>query len=165
MLKYIISSATLHAGNLTKEKEYTMATKKAVSGFDIKKNNFSELSEVGYEFEVLTPYGTETGAFITARGEYSPTAKAYDRRAYENRQTEIAVLKKQNKEWKPSLERFEEEQIDRAIMLVKDWKGFTEDGVEIPFNRENAQRVFEANTYILDQVLEAAKVAVNFQPK
>lgn len=144
-----------------------MATKQATtSGFDLTKNNFSKIAEQGYEFELTMPHdGSGTGAFITVRGDQSPAVKAHARRQFNEYQARQATLKRRGKQDEINLEELEEQAVENAVVRIISWKGFLEDGADVPFTKENAVRILTEHSFIREQVMEAAGDLLNFRPK
>lgn len=135
--------------------------------FDLNKNNFADAAEAGYEFELLLP-GTQepTGAFITVRGEQSKTVKAYARKKYAEFKLREQQAKRRGKDVDDmTLEEAEELSIESAIVRVIGWKGITEGKAEVPFTKENAERIFKEHSWIKDAVMEESSQLLNFRPK
>ena len=131
---------------------------------DLKVKNLSETSEAGYEFELLFPGSNErTGAFVKVRGAESKLARAYARKKYtEYRQKEV-MAKRKGRDEEMSLEDAEDMAIETAITRIISWKGIAEDGVEVPFNKENAERVLREHSWIRTAVMEESEQLLNFQ--
>ena len=134
--------------------------------FDLSKNNFAEIAEAGYEFELKLPgTGEGTGAFITIRGDQSKTVKAYARKKYAEFKLKEQQAKRRGKEAEDmTLDEAEELAIESAIVRVIDWKGLAENGKEIPFTKENAERIFKEHPFIREAVTEEAGQLLNFRP-
>lgn len=132
--------------------------------FDLKKNNLSKLAEAGFEFEVLLPETLEpTGIFITVRGKESPVVKAYGRKKFQEFQQKESVAKRRGKELEPmSLEEAEELSVESAVLRVIGWRGVQEDGVDVPFSKENAERILLEHAWIREQVIEESDNLSNF---
>lgn len=133
-------------------------------GFDLVKNNLSDKAEVGYEFELLIPEVKEkTGAFITVRGTQSPKVKSYARKKFAEFQQKEQVAKRKGKEVEPiNLDEAEDMAIEAALVRTISWRGFEEDGKELPFSEENAKRIFREHSWIREQVLEESDLLANF---
>lgn len=133
---------------------------------DLSKTNFSKSAEAGYEFEVKLPTGESTGAFITVRGDQSPTVKNYARKKYNEFKMKEQAARRRGKEVDDmTLEEAEDLAIEAAILRVLSWKGITDGGKELEFNEENASRIFREHTWIREQVSEEASQLLNFRPK
>lgn len=136
------------------------------SGFDLSKNDFSKLSEAGYEFELTMPTdGSGTGAFITVRGDQSPIVKQHARKKFAEYQAKQAVLKRKGKEDQIDLDELEESAVENAVVRIIGWKGIVENGVETEFNTANATRILTEHSWIREQVLAQASDLLNFRPK
>ena len=135
--------------------------------FDLKKNNYSEIAEAGFEFELLTPGTREpTSAFITVRGDNSKTVKAYARKKYNEFRMKEQMAKRRGKETdEMTIEEAEDLSIEAAITRVITWRGISEGGVTVEFTKENAERIFKEHPWIREQVMEVAGEALNFRPE
>ena len=131
---------------------------------DLKVKNLSETSEVGFEHELQYPGTNErTGAFVKVRGAESKIARAYARKKYtEYRQKEV-MAKRKGRDEEMSLDDAEDMAIETAITRIISWRGIAEDGVEIPFTKENAERVLREHSWIRTEVMNASEDLLNFQ--
>lgn len=133
--------------------------------FDLAKHNYTEIAEAGYEFELKLPgTGEGTGVFITVRGDQSKTVKAFGRKKYSEFKLREQQAKRRGKEVEDmTLEEAEELSVESAIVRVIGWKNITENGKEVPFTKENAERIFKEYSWIKDQVMEEAGQLLNFR--
>jgi hypothetical protein len=131
---------------------------------DLKVKNLSETSEAGYEFELVwPPTGERTGAFVKVRGAESKVARAYARKKYtEYRQKEITA-KRKGREEEMSLEDAEDMAIESCITRIISWRGLGEAGTEVPFTKENAERILREHSWIRTEVMNASDELLNFQ--
>lgn len=130
---------------------------------DLAKTNIAAEAEAGYEFELLHPAtGEGTEGFIKVRGEKSRTVQNHARKVVTEMQKREKVAKGKNKEVELSIEDLEAMAIERAIVRIISWKGITEEGVEVPFNKENAERVLKDHPWIREAVMEASEELLNF---
>ena len=122
--------------------------------FDLAKHNYTEIAEVGYKFELKLPgTGESTGVFITVRGDQSKTVKAFARKKYAEFKLREQQAKRRGKEAEDmTLEEAEELSIESAVIRVMDWDGITENGKDVPFTKENAERIFKEYSWIKDQI-------------
>ncbi len=134
-------------------------------GFDLVTNNLADKAEAGYEFELTIPGSdTPTGAFIKVRGSQSKIVRAYGRKKFEELRQRAVIAKRKGKDVEDiDLEEAEDMAVERAVVKVISWKGFEEDGKEVPFTKENATRIFKEHSWIRDQVEEEADQLLNFQ--
>lgn len=132
---------------------------------DLVKNDLSAKAEVGYEFEVKLPDSDEpTGAFITVRGAEAKSVKAYQRLKFKEYQARANAAKKRQKETDEfSIDEAEELAVEAAVGRIKDWKGISESGKDVPFTKENATRILTEHAWIREQVMEASNDLINFQ--
>jgi hypothetical protein len=132
--------------------------------FDLKNHNYTEIAEAGYEFELKLPgTGEGTGAFITVRGDQSKTVKAFGRKKYAEFKLREQQAKRRGKEPEDmTLEEAEELSIESATVRIITWKNIKEDGKEVPFTKENAERILKEYPFIKDQVIEEAGSLLNF---
>ena len=134
-------------------------------GFDLKANDLAAKAESGYEFELKVP-GTfeDTGAFIKVRGEQSKTVKAFTRKKFEEYQRKVAAEKRRGKVNDDiSLDEAEELAVESAVVRIISWKGIEEDGKDVPFTKENAERILTEHSWIREQVMEASNELTNFR--
>jgi hypothetical protein len=132
---------------------------------DLKKTNLAESAELGHEFELLLPESQDkTGGFITVRGRMSPVVRNHAKRKYTEFMQREAQAKRKGKEVEPmSIDEAEDSAIDNAIVRIIGWRGIGKDGVELPFNKENAEAVLREHTWIRDQVMDESDNLLNFQ--
>ena len=133
--------------------------------FDLAKHNYTEIAEAGYEFELKLPgTGEGTGVFITVRGDQSKTVKAFGRKKYSEFKLREQQAKRRGKDVEDmTLEEAEELSVESAIVRVIGWKNITENGKDVPFTKENAERIFKEYSWIKDQVMEEAGQLLNFR--
>ena len=130
---------------------------------DLVKTNIAAEAESGYEFELLHPAtGEGTEGFIKVRGEKSRTVQNHARKVVTEMQKREKVAKGKNKEVELSIEDLEAMAIERAIVRIISWKGITEEGVEVPFSKENAERILKDHPWIREAVMEASEELLNF---
>ena len=134
--------------------------------FDLAKHNYTEIAEEGYKFELKLPgTGEGTGVFITVRGDQSKTVKAFGRKKYSEFKLREQQAKRRGKEVDDmTLEEAEELSIESAVVRVIAWENITENGKEVAFTKENAERIFKEHSWIKDQVMEEAGQLLNFRP-
>lgn len=142
------------------------AKEKFMSLFDLSKNNVGAANEAGFEFELVMPgSGEATGAFIKVRGEQSPSVKNYGRRLFTEYQMKQTAAKRRGKEYDIDLDEAEETGIQSAVVRIISWRNIAENGKEIEFNKENAERILKEHSWIKEQVMEESSQALNFRPK
>lgn len=134
---------------------------------DLAKTNLADAADAGYEFEIKLPgTGDPTGAFITVRGEMSKTVKAYARQKFREFQLKEQQAKRRGKQTEDiTLEEAEEMAVEAAVVRVISWKGITENGKEVQFTKENAERIFTEHSWIREQVMEESNQLLNFRPE
>lgn len=117
--------------------------------------NVSEVSESGLEFELVHPAtGEGLDAWIKVRGEKSRTVQNHARKIVTEMQKREKVAKGKNKEIELSIEDYEDMAVDRAIVRIISWRGIQENGQDVPFNRENAERILKEHPWIREAVME-----------
>jgi hypothetical protein len=136
-----------------------------MAGFDLAKKNLGVIAEAGFEFELKLPGSEEpTGAFITVRGDMSKTVRSHARTRVNEFQTKARIAKKKRQDIDDlTLDEIEEMSIEDCVVRVITWKGFLDDGKEVPFTRENAERVLKEHSWIREQIMEVATEVTNFQ--
>lgn len=134
---------------------------------DLAKTNLADAADAGYEFEIKLPgSGEGTGAFITVRGEMSKTVKAYARQKFREFQLREQQAKRRGKTVDDlTLEEAEEMAVESAVVRVIGWRGITENGKEVAFSKENAERIFTEHSWIREQVMEESNQILNFRPE
>lgn len=132
---------------------------------DLSKTNLSKAAETGYEFELRIPGTLEaTGAFVTVRGDQSPTVKTYGKRKYQEFKMKEQAAKRRGKEVEDlTLDEAEDLAVESAIVRIISWKGITEGGKEVAFTKENAERILKEHTWIREQVMEESSQLLNFR--
>jgi len=131
---------------------------------DLSITNIAAQSESGYEFELLHPAtGEGTGGFVLIRGEKSRTVQNHARKIVTEMQKREKVAKGKNKEIELSIEDYEDMAVDRAIVRIISWRGIQENGQDVPFNRENAERILKEHPWIREAVMEESDNLLNFR--
>lgn len=132
---------------------------------DLTKTNLAEAADAGYEFEIKLPgSGEGTGAFITVRGEMSKTVKAYARQKFREFQLREQQAKRRGKQSEElTLEEAEEMAVEAAVIRVIGWRGITENGKEVSFSKETAEKIFTEHSWIREQVMEESNQLLNFR--
>lgn len=132
---------------------------------DLAKTNLAEAADAGYEFEIKLPgSGEGTGAFITVRGEMSKTVKAYARQKFREFQLREQQAKRRGKQSEElTLEEAEEMAVEAAVVRVISWRGITENGKEVTFSKETAEKIFTEHSWIREQVMEESNQLLNFR--
>lgn len=130
---------------------------------DLTKNNPADKAEAGFEFTVVLPDGTETDAKIKVRGNNSPVVKAFGRKTFKEYQMREQRSKRTGKEDELSLDEAEEFAARAAAVRVIGWSGIAEEGKEIVFSKEEAERIFLNYPFIREQVMEESNNILNFR--
>jgi hypothetical protein len=131
---------------------------------DLSKNNPAEIAEAGFEFNIVLPDGTETDAKIKVRGRNSPVVKAHARKVFKELQMKEQAARRRGKEAEDlSLEEAEELAVRNAVVRIISWSGIAEDGKEIAFSKEEAERILTKYTFIREQVMEESDNILNFR--
>lgn len=131
---------------------------------DLVKTNIAAQSESGYEFELLHPAtGEGTGGFVVVRGEKSKIVQNHARKIVTEMQNREKVAKGKNKTVDLSIEDLEMMAVERAFVRIISWRGIQEDGVDLPFTRENAERILKDHPWIRESVMEESENLLNFR--
>ena len=131
---------------------------------DLAITNIAAEAEAGYEFELLHPAtGEGTEGFIKVRGEKSKIVQNHARKVVNEMQKREKVAKGKNKDVDLSIEELESLAIDRAIVRIISWRGIQEDGQDVPFTRENAERILKDHPWIREAVIEESENLLNFR--
>ncbi len=117
--------------------------------------NVSEVSESGFEFELVHPAtGEGLDAWIRVRGDKSRSVQSHARKVVTEMQKREKVAKGKNKDIDLTIQELEDMAVDRAIVRIISWKGIQEDGKDVPFTRENAERILKDHPWIREAVME-----------
>ena len=73
------------------------------------------------------------------------------------------VAKGKNKEIELTIEDYEDMAVDRAIVRIISWRGIQENSQDVPFNRENAERILKEHPWIREAVMEESDNLLNFR--
>lgn len=131
---------------------------------DLNITNIAAQAESGYEFELLHPAtGDGTGGFITVRGDKSRLVQNHARKVVTEMQKREKVAKGKNKDIDLSFDELEDMAVDRAIVRIISWRGIQEDGKDVPFTRENAERILKDHPWIRESVMEESETLLNFR--
>lgn len=131
---------------------------------DLGRTNLSEMAEAGYEFELKLPeVNTPTGAFVTVRGAMSPVVKAFARKKFTEMQNREQMAKKRGRTPdEMGIEDLEAMAVESAVTRIISWKGISENGVEIPFTKEVAEKILNKHSWIREQILAESDMLGNF---
>ena len=117
--------------------------------------NVGEISESGIEFELVHPAtGEGLDAWVKVRGENSRTVQNHARRVVTEMQKREKVAKGKNKDADLTITELEDMAVERAIVRIISWRGIQEDGQDIPFTKENAEKVLKDHPWIREAVME-----------
>lgn len=131
---------------------------------DLAITNLAAEAESGYEFELLHPAtGERLEAWIKVRGEKSKIVQTHARKIVTEMQKREKVAKGKNKEVELTIEDYEDMAVDRAIVRIISWRGIQENGQDVPFNRENAERILKDHPWIREAVMEESDNLLNFR--
>ena len=132
--------------------------------FDLSKNNPADIAETGYEFALALPDGTLTEAKIKVRGLNSPVVKNYSRKIINEMKIKEQAAKRRGREVEDmSIEEMEEQYSKAAAVRVIDWSGIGDEGKEIKFSKEEAERLMLKYPFIREQVMEESDNILNFR--
>lgn len=133
---------------------------------DLTKNNFAEIAEAGYEFQLRLPTGDLTDAYITVRGDKSKTVAAFNRKKFQEMQQKQKMNKRRGRDEDDfTIEEGEDLAVESAIVRIISWRNISENGKEVAFNKENADKILREHPWIREQVMEEANQILNFRPE
>lgn len=131
---------------------------------DLAVTNIAAQAESGYEFELLHPAtGEGTEGFIKVRGSNSKVVQQHARKVVTEMQKREKVAKGKNKEIDYSLDELEDMGVERAVVRIISWRGISESGKEVPFTKENAERILKEHAWIKEAVFENSDDLLNFR--
>lgn len=117
--------------------------------------NLAAQAAAGYNLELVHPAtGDKLGGIITVRGDESKEVQNYNRKRFQELQKRERMNKGKNTDY--TLAEIEDIGIESAIVRCMGWKNIKKDGIELEFNKENAEMVFRDYPWIRNQVMEAA---------
>ena len=135
--------------------------------FNFSENNFAQIAEQGYEFEVTHPFtGEGIDCYITVRGDLSPITKKFNKNLATKLQWK-EIQKKQrkgNKEEPFDLEEALQVQRDQAISRVISWRGIEYKGRTLESTEEDIKLLLNDPdfSWLCEQIVEEASTSVNF---
>ena len=125
--------------------------------------NLAAQAAVGYNLELVHPAtGDKLGGVITVRGDESREVQSYNRKRFQELQKRERMNKGKSSDY--SLDEIETIGVESATVRVMSWKNITKDGVDLEFNKENAEMLFRDYPWIRKQVMEAAEDLSLFLP-
>ena len=125
--------------------------------------NLAAQAAVGYALELVHPAtGDKLGGVITIRGDESKEVQNYNRKRFMELQKRERMNKGKNNDY--TLAEIEDIGIESATVRVMSWKNITKDGIDLEFNKENAEMLFRDYPWIRKQVMEAAEDLSLFLP-
>ena len=125
--------------------------------------NLAAQAAVGYSLELVHPAtGDKLGGVITIRGDESKEVQNYNRKRFMELQKRERMNKGKNNDY--TLAEIEDIGIESATVRVMSWKNITKDGIDLEFNKENAEMLFRDYPWIRKQVMEAAEDLSLFLP-
>lgn len=117
--------------------------------------NLAAQAAVGYSLELVHPAtGDKLGGVITIRGDESKEVQNFNRKRFQELQKRERMNKGKSTDY--TLAEIEDICIESAIVRCMGWKNIKKDGIELEFNKENAEMVFRDYPWIRNQVMEAA---------
>lgn len=133
---------------------------------NLKVNDPAVIAEVGYEFTVEMPDGTQTDAKIKVRGGLSKTVMNYGRKMFAEKQARDKQ-KKRNRSYDENdidLTELEASAVKAAVVRIISWSGLgVEEGKELAFNQENAEMLMKDYPFIREQVIQNSEDLSNFR--
>jgi hypothetical protein len=139
------------------------STNPAPRGLDIASFNASPEADVGYTLQLVHPAtGAPLGASITIAGEESERMQEWSRRLFERVQRDERLAKKAGRQIERSFDELQEQLVQKAAALTLAWSGMLMDGRPAEFTPANVERVYRAQRWLRDLVLEEARVLGNF---
>lgn len=117
--------------------------------------NLAAQAAAGYNLELVHPAtGDKLGGIITVRGDESKEVQNYNRKRFQELQKRERMNKGKNTDY--TIAEIEYIGVESAIVRCMGWKNIKKDGIELEFNKENAEMVFRDYPWIRNQVMEAA---------
>lgn len=133
--------------------------------FDIVKQDFSATSELGYTFDLILPTGENSGAKLTVIGEQSKTVRQYARKSLNEFRQRQQIAKRKGRDEELSIEELEELAVEQSLVRLIGWEGITENGKEVPFNKDKAREILTVHPWIREAIIAESEDITNFRPK
>lgn len=131
---------------------------------DLVKNDPAKIAELGYEFQVILPDGTETEAKIKVRGKNSKQVQAFSRKLIQEMNQTDQVKRRRGKGDEPMTPQEAEDIAVRvAANRVISWSGLGKDGVEIKFSEDAAEDILREYPFLREQVMLESDNLLNFR--
>jgi hypothetical protein len=125
---------------------------------DITSFNAIKDSEQGYDLEMKTPDGQDTGIIFTILGKYAEPVQKWSKKVFTEYQRDLDIAKRKGKEpEQKSIDELRAQNIEGAIVRVIGWKN-----VKQEFSAELLQTVLVNNPHFVDQIVEESDNAGNF---
>lgn len=134
-----------------------------VKGFDIGSMDVVKESAVGFEFEVTHPHtGKPLGGFLTIVGDESDIVRNHIRAKLAELRMLQQAAKRRNEEYESTFDDFDRDATESATVRVIGWRGWMENGSEIPFSKEAVAALMNKHKWIRPQVMKKAGDLGNF---
>jgi hypothetical protein len=133
--------------------------------FDLEKQDFTKLAEVGYTFNLKLPTGVDSGAKLTIIGDMSKAVKAFQRKKYQEYQQRQATAKRKGREDEINLDEAEDAAIEAALVRLIGWEGIESGGKPVPFSKDKAAEILREHSWIREEILKESADVVNFAAK
>ena len=130
---------------------------------DLVKSDPAKVAEVGFEFNVVLPDGTETDALIKVRGKNSKKVQMFSRTLFQELNIRSEANIRRGKKDNLSIDESEELACRVAANRIISWKGLGKDGVEVSFSEDIAEGVLKEYPFLREQVMEESDNLMNFR--
>jgi len=125
---------------------------------DITLFNAIKDSEQGYDLEMKSADGQDTGIVFTIYGKYAEPVQKWSKKIFSEYQREIEIAKRKGKEpEQKSIDELREQNVQGAVIRVIGWKN-----VQQEFSAELLKTVLLSNPHFVDQIIEESDNAGNF---
>lgn len=130
---------------------------------DLSRQDPAKSAEVGFEFNVVLPDGTETDATIKVRGKNSKVVQAFSRKLLQEMNQADQVKRRRGKGDEPMTpEEAEEISCRVSANRIISWSGLGKDGVELKFDADTAEQVMKDYPFLREQIMFESDNLLNF---
>jgi len=123
-----------------------------ILGFDAVKE-----SEVGFDLNMKSTDGTDTGIKFKVLGRHADVVQSFTKKWFAKLQREEIMAKKRGKAVETDIEDLKQQNIDSASVRVIGWENVTQ-----PFTHELIKQVLVKNPHWVEAILEASNEDANF---
>jgi hypothetical protein len=130
---------------------------------DLSKQDPAKAAEVGFEFNIVLPDGTETDGKVKVRGKNSKIVQQFNRKLLQEMKTAEQAARRRGKDVDMTPEEAEELACRIAANRIISWSGVGKDGKEITFDPVLAEDILKEYPFLREQVMLESDNLLNFR--